>query len=257
MTLELLRLHKLVVFKSQHLDPQQLLVTLRAVGTPIPGFPAAFRMPGFPELTIVSNIFEQGSPVGVYDGDEEEEWHHDHSFFDVIPAFSTLYSLVSAKRGGATRFCDTTRALALMSKTELGELQGAKGLHSLGHLDENQRHQTIAKPELAEPEHSLQSWHPILSKSPLSGEPCMVLGKSVISQIRRKGDATYSVDIVNLEKNCTKSENVVSCHWENGDLAIWDNQVLMHTASPCVREENSRFLFRSLVHFRAQRTQQS
>ena len=71
--------HRLLVFPRQHLNHADLL-TVALFGTWTPNVDRRYAVGGFPGITtVISNIVEDGKHVGIYDGDDEEEWHADNS----------------------------------------------------------------------------------------------------------------------------------------------------------------------------------
>ena len=63
-----------------------------------------------PEIWIISNVVENGKPIGAL-GDKEAEWHTDMSYVDEPPMASVLHSLEIPKAGGDTSFANMYKAL--------------------------------------------------------------------------------------------------------------------------------------------------
>ena len=64
-----------------------------------------------PEIWIISNVLENGKPIGAL-GDKEAEWHTDMSYVAEPPMASVLYSLEIPSKGGDTSFANMYKALA-------------------------------------------------------------------------------------------------------------------------------------------------
>src|SRR5207248_11536336 len=68
----------------------------------------AFQEPGIPEVMILSNIVENGKPIGL--ADAGQDWHTDMSYSSTIALANVLYGIKIPKRGGkrlgATEFAN-------------------------------------------------------------------------------------------------------------------------------------------------------
>src|SRR4051812_18046800 len=84
--------YRLLVFPNQHLNHADLLAVSRIFGTVDTDVDGRYAVGGFPGLTVVSNIHEDGRHIGIFDGDDEEEWHADNSFKARLTRATLLYS---------------------------------------------------------------------------------------------------------------------------------------------------------------------
>ena len=64
---------------------------------------------GHPEIYVVSNVIENGVPIGSL-GAGEAVWHTDMSYLEDPPKASMLYALEIPPAGGDTYFCNMYRA---------------------------------------------------------------------------------------------------------------------------------------------------
>src|SRR5258708_6826879 len=62
--------HRLLIFPHQHLNHADLLAAASCFGRVEPDVDRRYAVGGFPGLTTVSNIVENGTHVGIYDGDD-------------------------------------------------------------------------------------------------------------------------------------------------------------------------------------------
>jgi len=237
--------YKILIFREQHLTHRDLVRIASAVGSPITPNPKKFCVPGFPEVMAISNIVENGIPIGVYDGDFEEEWHCDHSFNKIIPSVSMLYSVYSAQEGGATRFSHTSEAFCDLP-LELRRLaEEGQAFHSLKHLSDVQAQAHIKNNHLSDNDVLQEAWHDIVVSSQFCGQKSLLLGSSVIQEVSPKTENMRSI-INELEIFCIQPKYLYQHQWCDFDLVIWDNLSVMHTASPCDSKKNRRLLYRVL-----------
>jgi taurine dioxygenase len=98
--------HLVIVFREQSLGDQDLVEFSARFGAldavPVDKFGRKFTN-GFPELTIISNLVENGQPIGG-SGNFEAVWHTDISYNDTPPKGSALYSREVPDSGGDTGF---------------------------------------------------------------------------------------------------------------------------------------------------------
>ena len=94
--------HLVLVFRGRSLNDDQLCAFSRQFGT-LDAVPAwhQYHVPGQPNVLIVSNVKEQGKPIGVL-GDGEAAWHTDMSYIPLPPTASLLHALEIPDSGGDT-----------------------------------------------------------------------------------------------------------------------------------------------------------
>lgn len=76
-----------------------------------------------PEIWIISNVLENGKPIGAL-GDKEAEWHTDMSYVPEPPMASVLYSLEIPSRGGDTSFANMYKALEALPADLRAAIEG-------------------------------------------------------------------------------------------------------------------------------------
>src|SRR5262245_1289110 len=107
--------HVLLVFRNQSLAPEDLATLVHRFGTPVTSSNlhkrnlderAANKLYNLPpEVTVVSNVKDQGKTIGIL-GDGEVVWHSDFSFKDRPTAARMLVAMEvpPQKQGGNTYF---------------------------------------------------------------------------------------------------------------------------------------------------------
>lgn len=244
---------RLLVLRGQSLSHQQLLEAARVFGEPEVYLNGRHSVPGFPMITAISNIFVGGAPIGMYDGDNEEEWHSDLSWRRDIGRVTLLYSVVAPRLGGETRFADTTAAFAALPANMQRLLCQLEAVHSMEQLSRRQTESfTSGRPEATEalpsPEYLPPDVvQPLVLRHPKTGRLSLLLGDAVIKGIVGLS-TSESADLLRwLHAFATQNEFLYSHKWEAGDVIIWDNTALMHTASPCDSARNHRLLYRTAI----------
>lgn len=142
----------------------------------------AYQEPGMPEVMILSNIVEDGKPIGL--ADAGQDWHTDMSYSRQIAFANVLYGIKIPTRGGkalgATEFCNMHAAYDDLPEKMKQELEGKTVLHDFDKFWENMRRregshraplteaQRKAKPPVS---HPIFLTHPITGRKVLYANP--------------------------------------------------------------------------------------
>lgn len=100
--------HHVLVFREQRITPAQQIAFSRRFGELQIHVLKQFLLPGHPEILIVSNIVENGQPVGL--GDAGKFWHSDLSYKELPSLGSMLHAQELPEEGGDTLFADMHKA---------------------------------------------------------------------------------------------------------------------------------------------------
>jgi taurine dioxygenase len=241
--------HRLLIAPRQHLTHADLLTVAACFGTVDTGVDRRYAVGGFPGLTVISNIVEDGEHIGVYDGDNEEEWHADNSFKPQLTSATILYSVITPQHGGETRFADATRAYTGLAPAVRQRIESLLAVHSIERLGALQSQasggqSSIAAGTLAA---SPEVVHPLVLTHPATGARSLLLGSMVIRGITGLAEQEGRTLLKELLEHTTSAPYVYSHRWEQGDLVVWDNLATLHTASPCDSSRHRRLLYRATV----------
>ncbi|MFH9758605.1 TauD/TfdA dioxygenase family protein [Streptomyces anulatus] len=175
----------MLVLPDQHLNHANLLAAAALFGTVDTATDRRYTVPGFPGLTVVSNIHQDGTPIGIYDGDQEEEWHADNSFKPQLTAATLLYSVITPAEGGETRFADATRAYADLPACLQARVEDLSAVHSVQHLAEQQADAAggLSSTQTGTLTQLPVVTHPLVPVHPVTGARALLLGSMVISRI--------------------------------------------------------------------------
>ncbi|NEA20700.1 TauD/TfdA dioxygenase family protein [Streptomyces halstedii] len=241
--------HRLLVVPRQHLTHADLLTVASCFGTVDTNIDRRYAVGGFPGLTVISNIVEDGKHVGIYDGDDEEEWHADNSFKPQLTAATLLYSVITPEEGGETRFADATRAYTGLPSAVRERIVKMRAVHSIEQLGALQSQASSGQSSAAagslagHPEVE----HPLVLTHPVTGARSLLLGSMVIRCVTGLSDQDSRALIDDLLEHTTSAPYLYSHTWSQGDLVVWDNLATLHTASPCDSSRHPRLLYRAAV----------
>ncbi|MEU2146080.1 MULTISPECIES: TauD/TfdA dioxygenase family protein [Streptomyces albovinaceus subgroup] len=241
--------NRLLVLPDQHLNHADLLATASLFGTVDTATDRSYTVPGFPGLTVISNIHQDGTPIGIYDGDQEEEWHADNSFKPELTAATLLYSVIAPAEGGETRFADATRAYTGLPANLRARIDRLSGVHSAQHLAGQQADAAggLSSTQAGTLTQLPAVTHPLAPVHPVTGARTLLLGSMVIPRIEGLPEADGWALLADLLAHTTGPEYLYTHRWKQGDLVVWDNLAVLHTASPCDSSRHPRLLVRSAV----------
>src|SRR6266581_8738298 len=107
----------------------------------------AYQEPGVPEVMILSNIVENGRPIGL--ADAGQGWHTDMSYSRMIAFANVLYGIKIPKRDGetlgATEFSSMHAAYEGLPEGMKKELEGKTVLHDFNKFWEMMRREKGSK----------------------------------------------------------------------------------------------------------------
>src|SRR5205823_5390785 len=133
--------HGVLRFPGQHLDAAQLKAFSARFGSLEVNIAGAFQEPGHPEIMILSNIVENGRPIGARDAGQD--WHTDMSYSATIAFANVLYALKVPRRGGAplggTEFANMQAAYEALPAELKQRLDGMTVLHDFNKFWEMMR----------------------------------------------------------------------------------------------------------------------
>jgi len=242
--------HKVVVIPGQDLTAGQFAGFAGRFGRPQPHILSHLRHPEFPEILPLSNIFEDGEPIGVYDG--AAYWHTDMSY-EEEPAFATVvYSIQAPAAGGETCFADMVRAYEALPEETRRMIDGLTVLHHYGNrADPEEDSRTSASPLSEAQKKAVKNfYHPLVRRHPISGVKALygVSGSSFGIVGWPDGEAIALLD--ELKAHATRPAFIYRHRYAVGDVVIWDNAQTLHSASlvpPATGPADTRLLWRVSV----------
>ncbi|MFD3695044.1 TauD/TfdA dioxygenase family protein [Streptomyces sp. NPDC058646] len=245
---EALHRHRVLVVPGQHLNHADLLATAACFGEVDTDVDRRYAVGGFPGLTTISNILEDGHRVGVYDGDHEEEWHADNCFKPNLTGVTLLYSVIAPNQGGQTRIADATAAYAALPADLRQRIENLRAVHSIQHLATLQN-QASGQSSVAAGTLALQPEveQPLVLTHPATRARSLLLGSMAVRHVVGLTSQESSNLLAELLAHVTSPRYVYSHRWKAGDLLVWDNRAVLHTASPCDSSRNQRLLYRAAV----------
>lgn len=219
-----------LLFRNQNLSDADLVAFSRNFGDldTVPGW-EPFSPDTHPEVLVVSNVQENGTPIGVL-GDGEASWHTDMAYIAKPPPASLLYSLEVPDTGGDTCFMNMYDALTALPDDLRRAIEGKTLNHDSSHdSGGNLRPNHQMFNSLAE---APGARHPIIRTHPDTGRPALFLGRRLHAWIVGMDIAESDTLLDKLWEHCLQEQFTYRHEWQSGDLLMWDNRVTMHRRDP-------------------------
>jgi taurine dioxygenase len=221
-----------IVIRGQTLSDPELMAFGRRLGE-LDSAPLAKtgneKARAHPEVIVVSNVMEDGKPIGVL-RDAEVVWHSDNSYRDIPLSFSALYALEIPPAGGDTGFANMYRALEtlpgdLRQRIAALTIKQDMTYNSAGDLREGFKPVTDVRD--APGPH-----HPIVRTHAETGYNALYLGRRPNAYINGLPVEESERLLDALWAHATQPQLTWHHQWRVGDLLIWDNRCVMHHREP-------------------------
>ncbi|WYX24006.1 TauD/TfdA family dioxygenase [Achromobacter xylosoxidans] len=138
--------HGVVSFPKQALEARHLKAFAERFGTLEVNVANMYFEPGLPEVMILSNMVENGKPVGL--SDAGQDWHTDMSYSRTIAFSNVLYGIRIPMRDGKslgnTEFCNMHAAYDDLPQALKDELDGMTITHDFNKFWEMMRRKKAA-----------------------------------------------------------------------------------------------------------------
>jgi alpha-ketoglutarate-dependent taurine dioxygenase len=220
--------HLVLVFRDQALSDADQIAFSRRFGTlDLAPLDEQGRrgVPAHPEILIISNVVENGRPIGAL-GAGESVWHIDMSYNPVPAKASALYALEVPPSGGDTGFLSCYAACEalpddLRRRIETVGVKHDATLNSAG----NRRYGVGAVTDVST---SPGAVHPAIHTHPETGRDALYLGRRRYAHIEGMPVAESEALLDELWAHTTQEAFTWHHTWRNGDLVLWDNRCVMH-----------------------------
>ena len=227
-----------LLFRGQDLTDEDLTAFSRKLGdldlAPIQESGRRF-VEGHPEIYIVSNVMENGTPLGSL-GSGEATWHTDMSYLQDPPKASLLYALEVPPSGGDTHFSNMYRAYESLPEDLKQRIDGLSLKHDGTYNSGGYVRQGIAA--IDDPVTSPGYFHPLVCTHPETKRRLLYLGRRRNAYVAGLSIADSELLLDELWSYATREELTWRNEWRVGDLVLWDNRCTMHRRDPF--DKNSR-----------------
>jgi taurine dioxygenase len=238
--------HHVLVFRDQRISPEQQISFSRRFGVLQIHVLKQFLLAGHPEILIVSNIVENGRPLGL--GDAGKYWHSDLSYKELPSLGSMLHAQELPDEGGDTLFADMHRAWDTLPAHLRDALRDRQAVHSYTARYSEGRNAANWRPTLSAEQLAqvVTVTHPVVRTHPENGRQALFVSEGFTTHIVGL-PADESRDLLaQLYAHSVRPENIYRHAWQAHDMVFWDNRSLIHLAAGCP-DHLRRKLYRTTI----------
>ena len=187
----------------------------------------AVYVPESPLMTVVSNVSENGQPVGDH-GDGELNWHTDLGFTDHPSGYTFLLAREVPPSGGNTSFANMYNAYERLSEEMKSTLARLRLKHQESHTAQGVPRPGYRDIKTSDPRELPGPLHPIVRTHPHTRRKALYLGRRFGAYIPGLPLAESEALLERLWAGAALPQDVWTQQWQLGDLIIWDNRCTMH-----------------------------
>ena len=251
-TLRALGEYGVLCFPRQTLDAVQLKAFSEHFGGLQASLTGTYCEPGMPEVMILSNIVEDGQPLGL--ADAGQDWHTDMSYNDLIGFTNVLYGIKIPRRDGKalgnTVFANMHAAYEGLDDSLKQRLAGMTATHDFNKFwEEMRRRPGSARPALTTEQRAKRppAVHPVFMTHPITGRPVLYCNPGYVIRINELDEAESDRVLEHLFAHQLQPEYQYSHHWTEGDVLMWDHIGTLHNAIPDYGPDEHRLIKRCQV----------
>ena len=223
--------HHVVVFRDQRITPDQQITFSRRFGPLQIHVLRQFQLTGHPEILIVSNVLEDGKPIGL--GDAGHFWHSDLSYKETPSLGSLLHAQELPAEGGDTLFANMHLAWDTLPQALRDAVKGRSAEHTyLAKYAELQKRSpwrpNLSAEQIAEVTAVV---HPIIRTHPETGRKALFVSEHFTTHVIGLPEDESRDLLQALFEHSVRDEHIYRHVWREHDLVFWDNRSLMHLAA--------------------------
>jgi taurine dioxygenase len=250
--LQALAQHAVLRFPRQELTASQLADFSSRFGELEINVANAYQEPGLPQVMILSNIVENGKPIGL--ADAGQGWHTDMSYSRVVAFANVLYGIRIPYRNGValggTEFCDMRAAYDDLPDEVKARLDGLTGLHDFNKFWEMMRREKGSRrPPLTEAQRQAKPpvSHPLFLAHPVTGRKLLYANPGYTIRINELPERESDEMLAFLFAHQLQDKYRYVHRWQSGDVLMWDDLSTIHQAVADYGPDEPRLIKRCQV----------
>lgn len=244
--------HGVLRFADQTLTAAELKAFSASFGELEINVANAFQAPGLPEVMILSNIKQDGKPIGMQDAGQS--WHTDMSYSRMIAFANVLYGVKIPRRNGvalgSTAFCNMHAAYRELPRELKTRLDGMTATHDFAKFWDMMRNERgSTRPPLTEAQRQAKPpvSHPIFLTHPITGRKVLYANPGYTVRIDGMAEDESDEILAFLFEHQVQDRFRYSFSWSENDVLMWENFGTIHNAIPDYGPDEHRLIQRCQV----------
>ena len=227
----------IVLFRGLSTSPEVLLELSRCFGELEPHPIEHFRLPGYPELILLSNENGLTGPVYEFDGVPTYgriPWHTDLAFATTPNAGALLRMVKKSEHGGQTGWLDTAMAWEALDEATKARIEGLEARYVFCTDLSAMRFNRQNGKRLQASSKALPSFppvaHPLVWVHPETGRRILNVSTLNIQSVLGMPQAESDALLEKLIAHTLQPQFQYIHEWEVNDIVLWDNRRTQHMA---------------------------
>ena len=243
--------HGVLCFRHQSISPQNLRDFSARFGSLQTGL-SGMHEPGFPDISVLSNVVENGKLIGLPDAGQD--WHTDMSYNKTIGFVNVLHAVKVPYRDGKplgdTLFANMHAAYDGLAPVLKAQLENYTATHDFNKFWEGMVNKpgSIRKP--LTPERRAKrppSVHPVFLTHPITGRKVLYCNPGYAIKINELNDDDSERMLHVLFTHQLQPKYQYRHQWTIGDVLVWDHIGTLHNALPDYEAHEQRLMKRCQV----------
>ena len=230
---------QVLAIPHQRLTPARFVAFARRFGPPEPHVIDQFHHPDDRNILILSNVVIDGEPQGL--ADAGTYFHTDYSYLDVPARATMLYSIEVPESGGDTLFANQYAAYDDLTAAMKRKVEPLVAVHHYGNRHVPEGEARTAASALTDEQKAKMPLitHPLVRRHPVTGMKALYAVSGSSYGIVGMPDDEAIALLDELAAHATQDKYILRYEYGVGDVVIWDNASLLHsatlTAAECAR----------------------
>lgn len=244
--------HGVLKYPKQQLTARQLRDFAARFGELEINVANAYQEAGLPEVMILSNMVQDGKPLGL--SDAGQDWHTDMSYSNMIAFTNILYGTTIPRRDGKslgnTEFCNMHAAYDGLPAELKARLEGMTATHDFNKFWEMMRRERgSTRPPLTPAQRAAKPpvSHPVFMTHPITGRRVLYCNPGYAIRINEMSEQESDETLAFLCAHQTRAEYRYANQWDEHDVLMWDNMGTIHNAVADYLPHEHRYIKRCQV----------
>jgi taurine dioxygenase len=242
--------HSLLILRDQHLTPGEQAALTARFGTPKIATRKEFNDPVHPTVAAIGNLTIDGKPAAFLNR-QGVEWHSDSAATSDNDVATFLAAVTVPMVGGDTMWCSLHVAYETLTAQIQDMIAARQVCHSWNHHnDKVLRLSPGAFKPLTPKERAARPdlWENLVHVHPVTGRKLYYISHNLVIAISGLDAGETATLTAHLLEHATLPGRIYRHRWAVGDIAIWDNHAVMHSATEVDYDDDLRLMHRSSCH---------